>query len=123
MEVFVAEETIEVPLLRDFPDWEPQGWNESPSEYTAGIGKDETFTLTDEAKEYYGIYRREATLSYDVGEEGQEPAPESQVCYANVHKGEIGYKKAVFTIEEAPAKEGYDFLGWCAQEGGQVPQY
>ena len=123
VEVFVAEETIEVPLLRDFPDWEPQGWNESPSEYTAGIGKDETFTLTDEAKEYYGIYRREATLSYDVGEEGQEPAPESQVCYANVHKGEIGYKKAVFTIEEAPAKEGYDFLGWCAQEGGQVPQY
>lgn len=119
----VIEGTMEAPALKSFPGWEPLGWSESSSEYTADIGTDGTCILTEAIRKYYGIYRREVTLSYDVGNEEHGPAPESEICCANVHKEEIGYQKAVFTIEEGPAREGYDFLGWSGQEGGQIPLY
>lgn len=124
VEESVIEEPIKAPLLRDFPDWEPLGWNENPSEYTAGIGMDGTCALTETAGKYYGIYQRETTLSYDAGEGTQGPAPVSKPCYANVHEEEIGYQKAVFTIEDGPAREGYEFLGWSmVRAEGQTSLY
>ena len=117
-----AEGTIPAPSLRDFPGWEPMGWSESPSEYVPGIGTDGTCILTEEVREYYGIYRKPVTLTYNANGGSDAPAPETKEGYANVHR-EVALEFPEFTFAPAICREGYTFAGWNTAPDGTGTSY
>ncbi len=115
------EITINAPALKAFEGWTPKGWGEDPEEYGSGniIQKGGACTLTEDTKNYYGVYQKEVTLSYDsADQEIHISVPEvKEFCYANVHDA-ITYQKAKITLAEGPEVFGYTFQGWSEQADG-----
>ncbi len=123
----VAETAISAeitsPSLQDMEDWEAVGWNDSAEAYKSDIVAGEPCILTEDITNYYGIYRKEATLTYDSSDKeitasATMPEAKEASCYANVHKDEITYKEADFTLPSGPEVSGYIFQGWSEQEDG-----
>lgn len=111
VEKSVIEETMEAPALKSFPGWKPLGWSESSSKYTADIGTDGTCILTEAIREYYGIYGKNITLTYDPNGGNAVPDPETKPGYANVHQ-EVTQEFPKFTFAPAIYREGYTFVEW-----------
>ncbi len=113
--------TINAPALKAFEGWTPSGWSEDPEEYVGEniIPKGGACTLTEDAKKYYGVYRKKVTLSYaSADQEIHISVPEvKEFCYANVHDA-ITYQKAKITLAEGPEVFGYTFQGWSEQADG-----
>ncbi len=113
--------TINAPVLKDFEGWTPKGWSEDPEEYGSGsiILRGGACTLTEDTKNYYGVYQKEVTLSYaSADKEIHVSVPKvKKFCYANVHAA-ITYQKAKITLAEGPKVFGYTFQGWSEQADG-----
>ena len=114
---------VSAPLLLEMEGWESVGWEkENPSGYDGKIKPQEEIILTKAETDYYGVYQKQVTLSYEG--QGAEEIPESQekTCYANVHD-KITYQEGKFTVGAAPSKDGFNFVGWNTQENGQGTFY
>ncbi|MCI9174578.1 MAG: hypothetical protein HFH49_06450 [Lachnospiraceae bacterium] len=108
--------TVTALELQELEGYEPIGWEEEDSAGYAGeIKPQEEITLSKPETDYYGVYQKEVTLSYQA--EGAEGIPEGKrkPCRANVHN-EITYQEAEFTVGSGPTKPGHHFVGWNAQE-------
>ena len=115
--------TVTAPTLQEMEGWEPVGWEEeNPSGYDGKIKPQEEIILLKAETDYYGVYQKQVTLSYEG--QGAEGIPESQekTCYANVHD-KITYQEGKFTVGAAPSKDGFNFVGWNTQEDGQGTFY
>lgn len=103
VEETAAEGTVTAPALQAMAGWTPLGWEK------------ETCTLTDPATEYYGVYWKSITLTYDANGGDAAPEPEHGFRYINVHQ-EITYKEPEFFLAAAPARAGYAFKGWNTEQ-------
>ncbi len=115
--------TVSAPSLLEMEGWEPVGWEkENISGYDGKVKPEEEITLVKAQTDYYGVYQKQAALSYEG--QGAEGIPESEekTCYANVHD-KITYQEGEFTIGPAPTKDGFDFVGWNTQADGQGAFY
>ncbi len=102
--------------LQELEGFESIGWEkDNSSGYGGEVKPQEEITLSKPETDYYGIYQRDVTLSYQA--EGAENIPEIEQnpCRANVHN-EITYQEAEFTAASGPSKSGYHFVGWNTQE-------
>lgn len=113
---------ILAPELKELDSWEPVGWDAEIDGYEGDIKPGSSLTLEDSLQEYYGIYKKSVTLTYDANGGGEAPEAETRLCHANVH-GEITYKDPEVTLADAPARSGYDFLGWSSARDGGEPLY
>lgn len=114
-------EPIQAPELKDMTDWTRIGWTEDENRFRADLEAGQEITLTQNAS-YYGVYRKDVILSYDMngGEGSQEPMANS--CYANVHN-EIIYQPAVFQVAGGGSRKGYVFVGWSETADGTGKLY
>lgn len=102
--------------LQEMEGFESIGWEkDNSSGYGGEVKPQEEITLSKPETDYYGVYQRDVTLSYQA--EGAENIPEIEQnpCRANVHN-EITYQEAEFTAASGPSKSGYHFVGWNTQE-------
>lgn len=111
---------VEAPELKELEGWTPVGWDTDSSGYVGGIQEGEELTLTED-REYYGVYKKDVTLSYE-GESG-DGSGEVKQCHVNVHKGGISQAPAEFILMEEPERSGYRFLGWNTEPDGSGKSY
>lgn len=109
--------TVETPELEEMEGWTRMGWSTDTSGYEREVQAGTALTLTENA-DYYGIYEKDVTLSYE-GEEGNgTDTRETKLCRANVHST-ITCDKPAFTLRPAPVRKGYIFQGWSTQPDGR----
>ncbi len=96
--------------------WQPVGWDLQADSYDGEIQAGEEVTLTDDT-DFYGVYQKDVTLSYD--ENGGETCPQAETkeCRANVHE-EVSYEISQFTAAAAITQSGYVFAGWNTRKDG-----
>ena len=96
--------------------WQPVGWDLQADSYDGEIQAGEEVTLTDDT-DFYGVYQKGVTLSYD--ENGGETCPQAETkeCRANVHE-EVSYEIPKFTAAAAITQSGYVFAGWNTKKDG-----
>lgn len=112
---------IKAPELKDMENWDKIGWTEDENQFRADFAAGEELTLTKHSS-YYGIYRKDVILSYDLnGGEGEQDSMANS-CYANVHN-EVNCQPAIFSTAEKPAREGYVFVGWNTEADGTGKNY
>lgn len=74
-------------------------------------GESVTLNVADSPCDYYGIYEKSVTISYNSNGGGAAPAAETDKAYTNIGVGEAhAYPK--FTLKNAPERKGYTFSGW-----------
>ena len=128
----VEEQVVEIPEdatsgtvrtleLKDSQDmaagnWQPVGWDLQEDGYGGEIKAGEEVILTDDT-DYYGIYKKEVTLSYDANGGESCPRGETKECCANVHE-EVSYDEPTFKIAAELEREGYTFTGWNTEKDG-----
>ncbi len=112
---------IEAPELKDMEDWDKIGWTEDENQFRADFAAGEELILTKHSS-YYGIYRKDVILSYDMNGGEGERDPMANSCYANVHS-EIGYQPAIFAVAQEAARDGYVFVGWNTEADGTGSNY
>lgn len=114
-------EPIKAPELKDMDGWDKIGWTEDENQFQADIAEGEELILTKHSS-YYGIYRKDVILSYNLnGGEGEQNSMANS-CYANVHS-EVSFQPATFSVAEKPAREGYVFVGWNTEADGTGKNY
>ncbi|MEH2944618.1 InlB B-repeat-containing protein [Lachnospiraceae bacterium KK002] len=120
----VSGADITIPEPKEMAGWTALGWNKSKGAYTADddIRPGRSLTLTEPLTEYYGIYEKSITLSYDSNGGGEAPVPEKKACYASVHQ-EITQKYPDFTIAGTIHREGHTFVGWNTEADGTGTSY
>ncbi len=96
--------------------WQPVGWDLQKDGYDGEIQAGEEVTLMDDT-DYYGIYEKDVTLSYDANGGEDCPQGETKECRANVHE-EVSYDVPEFTLAAATAQSGYAFAGWNTKKDG-----
>ncbi len=96
--------------------WQPVGWDLQKDGYDGKIQAGEEVTLTDDT-DYYGIYEKDVTLSYDANGGEDCPQGETKGCRANVHE-EVSYDVPEFILAAATAQPGYAFAGWNTKKDG-----
>ena len=99
----------------------PVGWDLQEDGYNGTIQAGEEVTLTDDTN-YYGVYRKDITLTYEAGVVEGFPKVEAAECRANVHSS-VTYEKPWFDLLPAPVREGYVFQGWNTEADGSGITY
>ncbi|MDE7131310.1 MAG: InlB B-repeat-containing protein [Lachnospiraceae bacterium] len=133
---------IKTPALEPIPDWAALGWNKSKSGYTGDIAQGAEIEIPEDTP-FYGVYKKDVTLSYDANyntsgdgngnsgnpagsgdnEDGSFPEGETAALYANVNETSITYKEADFILAKAPVRIGYAFEGWNTKADGTGDKY
>lgn len=108
--------TVIAPVPCQMEGWLVLGWNPDKTKYSAEIQPESQITLTGDV-EYYGIYQKDVTLSYETEGASQSPESSTLPCFANVH-GQVSYALAEFTVAPAPERFGYIFKGWNTNQDG-----
>lgn len=106
-------EPIKAPELKDMEGWSKIGWTEDETRFQADFAAGKEITLTQHSV-YYGVYRKDVILSYDLNGGGGSLDSVANSCYANVHS-KVEYQPAKFTTAGKPAREGYVFVGWSTE--------
>ncbi len=114
-------EPIEAPGLKDMEGWDKIGWTEDEERFQADFEAGKELTLTKHSS-YYGIYRKDVILSYDLNGGEGEQGPVANSCYANVHD-KVYYLPASFGVAGEPARKGYVFIGWNEKADGTGKDY
>ena len=116
---------IQTPKVKDMAGWTALGWNLAEDEYSADI-QAETEVRIFEDTEYYGIYKKDITLSYDInytpGGVVDTPDSKTKTAYANVHKT-TSHSYPEFTIAGELIRPGYIFDGWYTESDGNGVLY
>ena len=118
-----ADGTLTAPDLQELSGWTPLGWNRKQDDFEKNtVAPNAPLTLTDALTEFYGVYRKEVTLAYEMDGEGSAPESGKEFCYASVYH-DVKIKNAVFTIDAGPSRNGYRFVGWNTQADGNGTFY
>ena len=112
---------IEAPELKDMEGWDKIGWTEDENQFRAEFEAGEELTLTRHSS-YYGIYRKDVILSYDMNGGMGKQEPMANSCYANVHN-EVSYQPASFQVAKQAVRDGYVFVGWNTMADGTGKTY
>jgi uncharacterized repeat protein (TIGR02543 family) len=109
---------VTAPSIQPYDNWEALGW--SGGTLAAGsyeIGEQTEFVVEDDC-DYYAIYRRAVTISYDSGFPEEEIgfyAVDMENAYISTDNGEA--LPAEFVIRAEPNREYYTFLYWKGDDG------
>ncbi len=114
--------TVTAPELKPMAGFEALGWSESHEGYHAEEMAGDEITLTANDA-YYGVYKKEITLSYDANGGDVCPDSETGTCNANVGAEDVSYDLPVFTAAEPQPREGYVFAGWNTRWDGKGEPY
>ena len=107
--------------LEDPEGFEAVGWDESEDGFAGEIQAGDALTLT-EHKAYYGVYKKDVTLSYDAN--GGESCPESDIGLLHVNVSEqLAYDIPTFTVSGKAVKKGSVFAGWNTEADGSGTTY
>lgn len=108
--------TVTAPALKPLAGYAAVGWEEHKDAFGGEIKEGATLALTGNSA-YYGVYRKNVTLTYEVG--GGEACPESetQACSVNVSEG-LTYDVPSFTAAAEVRRTGYVFAGWNTKADG-----
>ncbi len=112
--------TVEAPELKELEGHRSVGWETDSAGYAGKVQAGEEITLTEDV-EYYGVYEKDITLSYES--EAGTGSGDTQLGRANVHNGGTSYAPAEFTLMDEPEREGYNFLGWNTEPDGSGTSY
>ncbi len=77
---------VTTPKLQEISGWEAIGWEADIAGYQGEIKENTEITLTEDVS-YYGIYKKDVTLSYDANGGESVPENKTKVCLANVNQG------------------------------------
>ncbi len=113
---------ILAPELKKLEGWEIVGWDTESDGYEGEIKPGSSLALEESLQEYYGIYKKSVTLTYDANGGDEAPEAKTRLRHANAH-GEITYKDPEIALASAPARPGYDFLGWSSTQDGSETLY
>ncbi len=102
---------ITAPELKEMEGWEPVGWDANTDSYAGDVSPGTALALTEPLQEYYGIYKKDIQLFYDLNGAEGKIEPDLGQCLANVHE-EVTYQIPEFTIASTPSRPGYLFQGW-----------
>ncbi|MBD5444960.1 MAG: leucine-rich repeat protein [Lachnospiraceae bacterium] len=116
---------IQTPKVKEMTDWTALGWNTAEDEYSADIQAETEIPIYEDT-EYYGIYKKDITLSYDINytPDVVTDTPDSltKTAYANVHKT-TSHNYPEFTIAGEITRPGYTFGGWYTEADGSGVSY
>ena len=114
---------LAAPQLKPMEGWESVGWDSVPSSYVGDIKAGAEITLTED-QDYYGVYKKDITLSYTLAEQSSVrlPAPQKSPSYANVHM-QVTQLAAEFTVAAGPKRDGYAFKEWNTKADGTGNSY
>lgn len=103
-------------IINEHPGWTPVGWT---TETEPGVGPAPEITFSLGGNEvYYGLYKREVTLTYNT--DGGTPVT-AQTGEQKVNSYDLNTIAAPeFELAAVPIKEGYDFLWWETPAGDVV---
>ncbi len=108
---------VTAPDAQAMDGFEFVGWDESPNSFAGGIAAGAQLTLTKDMT-YYGVYKKQVTLSYDANGGDVSPDSESGECYVNVSE-ECEYDYPTFTAADGLTRSGYVFAGWNTDKDGE----
>ncbi|NBH12913.1 hypothetical protein D3Z36_01605 [Lachnospiraceae bacterium] len=101
--------------------WTAVGWDLEQESYSGEIHEGEEVILTDDTN-YYGVYKKNAVLTYVAkGVEGY-PKETHGECRANVHE-ELLVRPAEFSIAAGAVRPGTAFTGWNTEPDGSGIMY
>ena len=103
---------VTAPSQRSYSGWTSRGWGTGTAADAAAVSNF-SITTTEGTKNYYGLYQRTLTLSYNAN--GGSPTPSSQTGtqYANSYSISTT-KNPSFTLAAAISRSGYTFNKWAA---------
>ena len=102
---------ITAPELKEMEGWEPVGWDANTDSYAGDVSPSTALALTEPLQEYYGIYKKDIQLFYDLNGAEGKIEPDLGQCLANVHE-EVTYQIPEFTIASSPLPSGNVFQPW-----------
>jgi uncharacterized repeat protein (TIGR02543 family) len=122
--LYNREESVAVkaPSIQPCGDWESLGWStgtDASAAYELGAG---TAIYAEDDRDYYAIYRRQVTLTYDYGllsEEADFRTGEADTAEAYRCSGGGEDLAAEFVIREGPVLEYYTLAYWKGSDGVQ----
>lgn len=120
-EASVPDLAVTTPNLKPMEGFTAVGWSESPDTYTGNIAENTQQTLQKDTS-YYGIYKKDVTLSYDMQGVTENPKAVTTPILANVHDI-ITYEYPQFELNSTAIRPGYTFLGWTKDPDGNGELY
>jgi uncharacterized repeat protein (TIGR02543 family) len=116
------ESSVEViaPRIQPYENWEIYGWStETETVETYDIGEETEMRVEDDL-DYYALYRRQVTITYDTGIAPDEneisfDGTDTGTAYRSTGGGED--IPAEFVIREGPNQPYYTFLYWEGSDG------
>ena len=121
-EVLAHPENAKQQETKDAASWAPAGWDVAADGYAGKIQPEEDIVLTENTS-YYGVYKKDVTLTYEAKGIENFPKEDSVECRANVHKEEVTISPAEFTVIQGPEREGSVFTGWNTKPDGTGEEY
>ena len=112
---------ITTPALEEMEGYTPLGWSTNTESYTAEYPEGIKVPLTEPVA-FYGIYKRDVTISYDTQTEGDVLASQTESLFANVHET-ISYQRPSFTLNASAERIGYKLGGWNTKADGTGDSY
>lgn len=116
-----TKRVITTPALDEMEGYTPLGWSTNPEGYTAEYPEGTKVPLTEPVA-FYGIYKRDVTISYDTQTEGDVLASQTESLFANVHET-ISYQRPSFTLNSSANRIGYKLGGWNTKADGTGTSY
>ena len=120
-EASVPDLAVTTPNLKPMEGFTAVGWSESPDTYTGNIAENTQQTLQKDTS-YYGIYKKDVTLSYDMQGVTENPKAVTTPILANVHDI-ITYEYPQFELNSTAIRPGYTLLGWTKDPDGNGELY
>ena len=112
---------ITTPALEAMEGYTPLGWSTKADGYTVEYPEGTKVTLS-EPLEFYGIYQKDVTISYDIQSEGDVPVSQTKPLFANVHEI-VSYQRPDFTLNSDAKRIGYRLGGWNTKADGTGTSY
>lgn len=121
IEASMPDQAVTTPNLKPMEGFTAIGWSESADTYTGDIAENTTQTIYKDTS-YYGIYKKDVTLSYDMQGVTDNPDAVIEPLYANVHDI-ITYEYPQFELNSTATRPGYTLLGWTKNPDGSGELY
>ncbi len=101
--------------------FEAVGWDESEDGFVGEIQAGDEIVLTGN-EAFYGVYKKDVTLSYDANGGESCPERETKLLHVNVSE-QLAYDVPTFTVSGKAVKKGSIFAGWNTEADGSGTMY